>query len=98
MIKSVLTPYDAIQNLLDSMGNVLFEDVYTAMSTKAIKLLEPFKEASDMIEQDKELTRLLELMYRQNHTCREQWSAWLSTLLLPAACSSRTSNYPIIIR
>ncbi|KAH7953041.1 hypothetical protein HPB49_004004 [Dermacentor silvarum] len=63
MIKSVLTQYDAIENLLNSRGNLLLEDVNKALLTEVVEFLEPFKEASDKLEQDKVVTLPLVLMY-----------------------------------
>ncbi|KAH6921123.1 hypothetical protein HPB50_027893 [Hyalomma asiaticum] len=63
MIKSVLSQYDAIENLLDSRGNLLLEDVNKTLLTEVAEFLEPFKEASEKLEQDKVVTLPLVLMY-----------------------------------
>ncbi|KAH9366339.1 hypothetical protein HPB48_006209 [Haemaphysalis longicornis] len=63
MIKSVLTQYDEIESLLDSRGNLLLEDVNKALLVEVVDFLEPFKEASEKLEQDKVVTLPLVLMY-----------------------------------
>ncbi|KAL1484246.1 hypothetical protein MTO96_032681 [Rhipicephalus appendiculatus] len=63
MLMSVLTQYDAIENLLDSRGNLLLEDVNKALLTEVVEVLEPFKEASEKLEQDKVVTLPPVLMY-----------------------------------
>ncbi|KAH6925931.1 hypothetical protein HPB50_012297 [Hyalomma asiaticum] len=63
MIKSVLSQYDVIENLLDSRGNLLLEDVNKTLLTEVVEFLEPFKEASEKLEQDKVVTLPLVLMY-----------------------------------
>ncbi|KAH6942575.1 hypothetical protein HPB50_008067 [Hyalomma asiaticum] len=63
MMKSVLSQYDAIENLLDSRGNLLLEDVNKTLLTEVAEFLEPFKEASEKLEQDKVVTLPLVLMY-----------------------------------
>ncbi|KAH7939474.1 hypothetical protein HPB52_012780 [Rhipicephalus sanguineus] len=63
MIKSVLSQYDAIENLLDSRGNLLLEDVNKTLLTEVTEFLEPFKEASEKLEQDNVVTVPLVLMF-----------------------------------
>ncbi|KAL1423171.1 hypothetical protein MTO96_021363 [Rhipicephalus appendiculatus] len=63
MIKSVLTQCDAIENLLESRGNLLLEDVNKALLTEVVEFLEPFKEASEKLERDKIVTLPHVLMY-----------------------------------
>ncbi|KAH6935732.1 hypothetical protein HPB50_008673 [Hyalomma asiaticum] len=63
MIKSVLSQYDVIENLLDSRGNLLLEDVNKTLLTEVAEFLEPFKEVSEKLEQDKVVTLPLVLMY-----------------------------------
>ncbi|KAH8024539.1 hypothetical protein HPB51_025458 [Rhipicephalus microplus] len=59
---SVLSQYDAIGNLLDSRGILLLEDVNKTLLTDVAYFLEPFKEASGKLEQDKVVTLPLVLM------------------------------------
>ncbi|KAH6934240.1 hypothetical protein HPB50_022121 [Hyalomma asiaticum] len=46
MIKSLLSQYDAIENLLDSRGNLLLEDVNKTLLTEVAEFLEPAKSLS----------------------------------------------------
>ncbi|KAH8018268.1 hypothetical protein HPB51_001086 [Rhipicephalus microplus] len=63
MIESMLSQYDAIENHLDSRGNLLLEDVNKTLLTEVAKFLEPFKEASEKLEQNEVVMLLLVLMY-----------------------------------
>lgn len=63
MIKSVLTQYNEIESLLDSRGNLLLEDVNKALLMEVVDFPEPFKEASEKLEQYKVVTLPLFLVY-----------------------------------
>lgn len=80
MIKSLVTQYEDIESLLDSRGNTLMEDLNKAALKDVVNFLEPFKEASEKLEQDKQPTLPLVLLYQRK----------LKGHLTPVAADTRT--------
>lgn len=63
MIRSIVVQYDEIESLLETRDNTLMEGVDSATLKDVVNFLEPFREASDNLEQEKLPTLPLVLLY-----------------------------------
>ncbi|KAH7964694.1 hypothetical protein HPB49_000716 [Dermacentor silvarum] len=63
MIRSIVGQYDEIESLLETRNNTLMEGVDSATLKDAVNFFEPFREASDNLEQEKLPTLPLVLLY-----------------------------------
>lgn len=63
MLKSLLEQYEIVESLLESGGNTLMKDVNKAAMKEVIDFLEPFREATDKLEQKWPTLSLVVLYY-----------------------------------
>ncbi|KAH6938664.1 hypothetical protein HPB50_011678 [Hyalomma asiaticum] len=63
MLKSVYTEFKEIKNIIEEMGSSLMDNLSEVFIKDNIDLLEPFKEATEKLEKDKQPTLHLVLSY-----------------------------------